>query len=252
MTRFITSTYHHRAKNLPRVGHSLKKYDINSRHSYYKSENSSQHLGMLFQQHKDKMQPLMYELNNKLMNTALDNIRIIHHNGFLIEMLKKQQLDLDQKNHQLAQSAESSKDLASRELEYQEQLSGLKSSIMQVEMKLKNETFSKELLEKELEKKKFKEKMQDGETKLQLKQIQLSLAKVETEKKTLQSKVFDLQEKEKKMEQELKDLREQKAKRTRMKNFYQNMAENENMNSFYQNLNESMTMEDSKPQEVLF
>lgn len=64
-------------------------------------------------------------------------------------------------------------------------MSGLKSNIMQIEMKLKNETFSKELLEKELEKKKFKEKMQDGETKLQLKQIQLSLTKAETEKKTL-------------------------------------------------------------------
>ena len=52
------------------------------------------------------------------------------------------------------------------EQELLDQISQLKSDVMQLDMKLKNETFSKELIEKELNKKKFEGKMAEGEMKM--------------------------------------------------------------------------------------
>ena len=53
----------------------------------------------------------------------------------------------------------------------EDQQTGLKSEKMQLEMKLKKEVFSKELLEKEMEKKRFKDKMVEGEMKIKVKQL---------------------------------------------------------------------------------
>ena len=44
-------------------------------------------------------------------------------------------------------------------------------------MKLRNEKFTNELLEKEIDKKKFKDKMQEGDLKLQIKQLSINLDK---------------------------------------------------------------------------
>ena len=70
---------------------------------------------------------------------------------------------------------------------------------MQLEMKLKNETFSKELIEKEMNKKKFNNKMAEGEMKMQNKQLQINIEKAQNEAETFKSKYFDSKEQEKKL-----------------------------------------------------
>ena len=57
-------------------------------------------------------------------------------------------------------------DQVTKESDLEQQISTLKSQIMQLEMKLRNEKFTNELLEKEIDKKKFKDKMQEGDLKL--------------------------------------------------------------------------------------
>ena len=94
------------------------------------------------------------------MNTSLDNIRILHQNSLLLEFLNQQQ-------QKMFSQQELFKDKAGKvEGELLDQIGKLKSDNMQFEMKLKNETFSKELLEKEMNKKKFEGKMAEGEMKL--------------------------------------------------------------------------------------
>mgnify|MGYP000338697738 CR=1 FL=1 len=68
-------------------------------------------------------------------------------------------------------------DQVTKESDLEQQISTLKSQIMQLEMKLRNEKFTNELLEKEIDKKKFKDKMQEGDLKLQIKQLSINLDK---------------------------------------------------------------------------
>ena len=68
-------------------------------------------------------------------------------------------------------------DPVTKESDLEQQISTLKSQIMQLEMKLRNEKFTNELLEKEIDKKKFKDKMQEGDLKLQIKQLSINLDK---------------------------------------------------------------------------
>jgi len=42
--------------------------------SFVRSDNSSEFMGMMFQQHKDKVQPVILDLHQKLMNVSLDNV----------------------------------------------------------------------------------------------------------------------------------------------------------------------------------
>ena len=46
-------------------------------------------MGMMFQQHKDKVQPVIIDLHTKLMNVSLDNIKILNQNKVLIEFIKQ-------------------------------------------------------------------------------------------------------------------------------------------------------------------
>ena len=134
------------------------------------------------------------------MNTSLDNIRILHQNNLLLEFLKQQQ-------QKMQSQQELFKDKAGKvEQELLDQISQLKSDVMQLEMKLKNETFSKELIEKELNKKKFEGKMAEGEMKMKNKQLQINLQKAQDEAEGFKSKYFDSREQEKKLAQQIKDM----------------------------------------------
>ena len=66
-------------------------------------------------------------------------------------------------------------------------------------MKLRNEKFTNELLEKEIDKKKFKDKMQEGDLKLQIKQLSINLDKEQKQTEQYKSKRFDAQEEGKKL-----------------------------------------------------
>ena len=44
--------------------------------SFIRSDNSSEFMGMMFQQHRDKVQPVILDLHQKLMNVSLDNVKI--------------------------------------------------------------------------------------------------------------------------------------------------------------------------------
>ena len=66
-------------------------------------------------------------------------------------------------------------------------------------MKLRNEKFTNELLEKEIDKKKFKDKMQEGDLKLQIKQLSINLDKEQKQTEQYKSKLFDAQEEVKKL-----------------------------------------------------
>ena len=56
--------------------------------SFVRSDNSSEFMGMMFQQHKDKVQPVILDLHQKLMNVSLDNVKISNQNKVLIEYIK--------------------------------------------------------------------------------------------------------------------------------------------------------------------
>ena len=63
-----------------------------------------------------------------------------------------------------------------RVTEYEEAISALKAEKVKTEIALKNATFSKGLLEKELETKRWKDTVREGDMKIQNKQLQLKLA----------------------------------------------------------------------------
>ena len=60
----------------------------NVKSSFMRSDNSSEFLGMMFQQHKDKVQPIILDLHTKLMHVSLDNVKISNQNKVLIEFIK--------------------------------------------------------------------------------------------------------------------------------------------------------------------
>ena len=59
--------------------------------------------------------------------------------------------------------------------EYEETISDLKAEKVKTEIALKNVTFSKGLLEKELETKRWKDKVREGDMKIENKQLQIKL-----------------------------------------------------------------------------
>jgi len=63
-----------------------------------------------------------------------------------------------------------------RVTEYEEAISDLKAEKVKTEIALKNVTFSKGLLEKELETKRWKDKVRESDMKIENKQLQLKLA----------------------------------------------------------------------------
>lgn len=66
-----------------------------------RSDNSSEFMGMMFQQHKDKVQPVIFALHTKLKNVSLDNIKISNQNKVLIDYIKQQNETITQKTEQL-------------------------------------------------------------------------------------------------------------------------------------------------------
>ena len=62
-----------------------------------------------------------------------------------------------------------------RVTEYEETMNELKAEKVKTEIALKNVTFSKGLLEKELETKRWKDKVREGDMKIENKQLQIKL-----------------------------------------------------------------------------
>lgn len=94
---------------------------------------------------------------------------------------------------------------------------------MHLERDLKKEQFSKELLEKEIDKKKFKDKIENGDLKIQIKQLQINLANKTQEFEKLKTKVFDLQDEKKKLLSQNKDLKVEIEKSRNRKNLSSQM-----------------------------
>lgn len=97
---------------------------ISSVNSYQKSESSSQQFSILFQQTKDRLQPIIHSLNSKLMHMALDNLRVIYFNKLMVELVKHLK---SQNDNQLDKISQASKDVKSREEEQSVKLTELKS-----------------------------------------------------------------------------------------------------------------------------
>ena len=87
MARFVISNYNQRRKI---SGKNSTLSRGMAKRSFARSDNSSEFMGMMFQQHKDKVQPMVVELNTKLMNVCLDNVKIQNQNKVLIEFIKQQ------------------------------------------------------------------------------------------------------------------------------------------------------------------
>ena len=60
--------------------------------------------------------------------------------------------------------------------EYEETMNELKAEKVKTEIALKNVTFSKGLLEKELETKRWKDKVREGDMKIENKQLQIKFS----------------------------------------------------------------------------
>ena len=63
-----------------------------------------------------------------------------------------------------------------RVTEYEETMNELKAEKVKTEIALKNVTFSKGLLEKELETKRWKDKVREGDMKIENKQLQIKFS----------------------------------------------------------------------------
>lgn len=78
---------------------------------------------------KEKLSPILGILNSKLSKVSLDNIRIIHENSILLDLLSQQKEQLD---HMKQESTHS-------EADHEEIIGGLKSKLNQAERELKKE-----------------------------------------------------------------------------------------------------------------
>lgn len=86
-------------------------------------------MGALFKQHKDKIEPIVNDLNRNLMNVSLDNIRIMNQNKILMQFINQQNEQLEQKTQQITQKDQTSKDKSQIVNEYEKTISDLKVNV---------------------------------------------------------------------------------------------------------------------------
>ena len=131
-------------------------------------------MSFLIQHQKDKLQPLVWDLHQQLMVVSLDNVKILNQNKLLIEYLKQVKVEVEQKTQQLKS------EVTETSIEFEDQLRQCKGEVLKLELKLKHETYSKELMDKEIYKIKSDKMKVDLDLKLQTRTLQQNLEKAQS------------------------------------------------------------------------
>lgn len=145
-------------------------------------------MSFLVQHQKDKLQPLVWDLNSQLMRVSLDNIKILNQNKLLVEYLKQVKAEVEEKTMQLKSEVTESS------IEFQDQVKMCKGENMKLELRLKQETYAKEILEKEMQKIKSDKVKVDLDLKLQTRTFKQNLEKAQSKVKLLEGKIRNLEE----------------------------------------------------------